>query len=369
MLNVADSPQRHPALPVLDGLGGVGLEQPVGAAAIRARNRAELRLDESHRSLGVETARDHEDGVVGLVVLPVEGVQAFDGHVLDIGECAPCRVAVVVPPISRGQDALLQSSGGTVVPELQLVADHGLLRLKVFGGDVCIDHAVRFDVERPGEVVFVRRERLKEVGAVEPGVCVEGRATLVEFSVDLGMVRRALEEEVFKQVRHARFAVAFVPRTHQVGDVDGDLLLAPVGEKQEPKGIVESVLGDAFHGRDLCRSGRRRPGGCIVRFRHRGAQRYPERNRAEDEDLDRSHVRNLILCLPRASVGREECGYRDHDAHDLSRYCYANGRRRGAGCISLFPCASYSDARKPRGGSGAVPSHARRVRALRRRSG
>jgi len=67
------------------------------------------------------------------------------------------------------------------------------------------------------------------------------------------MVRCALEDEVLEQVRHAGFAVAFVPRTHQVGDVDGDLLLAPVGDKQETKTVVEPVLGDASHGRHLGR--------------------------------------------------------------------------------------------------------------------
>ncbi len=284
VLNAAHPPQRHRALTVLGGLGGVGLEQPVGAAAIRARDRAELLLDEIHRPLRVETARDHEDRVVGLVVFSVERLQAFDGHVLDVGSGADGRVAVVVPQEGRGQDALLQNRKGTVFAALPLVADHGHLGLEVFGGDVRIDHAVRFDVECPGEVVFVGRERLVVAGAVEERCRVVRRATLGEFAGATGMVRRAFENQVFEQVRHAGFAVAFVPRTHPVGDVDGDLLLAPVGRKQEPKAVVESVLGDTFDGRHLGCAGRRRPGWRIVHFPCRDDRGDPEGKRTEDED-------------------------------------------------------------------------------------
>ena len=103
------------------------------------------------------------------------------------------------------------------------------------------------------------------------------------------MIHRAFDNEVFEQMSHAGFAVAFVPPTHQVGDVDRELLLAPVGRKQEPKAVVESVLGDVFYGRHSGCGGRRRPSGRIVRVRCRGGRSTPEGKRTEDEDLDRCH--------------------------------------------------------------------------------
>ena len=190
-LNAAHPPQRYRALTVLGGLDGVGLEQPVGPAAIRARDRTKLFLDEIHRPLRIETARDHEDRVVGLVVFPVERPQTLDGHVLDVGSGAAGRVAVVVPQEGRGQDALLQNRKGTVFVAFPLVADHGHLGPEVFGGDVRIDHAVRFEIERTGEVVFVGRERLKVDSAVEPSCRVVGPAARGEFARHIGMVRRA----------------------------------------------------------------------------------------------------------------------------------------------------------------------------------
>jgi hypothetical protein len=96
-LNVADPPQGYRALAVLGRFGGVGLVQPVGAASVRGRNSAKLLLDQSHRPLWVEAARDHEDRVVGLVVFPVERPQTFHGHVLDVSAVPDGRVAIVVP--------------------------------------------------------------------------------------------------------------------------------------------------------------------------------------------------------------------------------------------------------------------------------
>ena len=93
---------------------------------------------------------------------------------------------------------------------------------------------------------------------------------------------RAFKNQVFEQVRHAGFAIALVPRTHEVRDADEDLLLARVGIKQEPKAVVEAVLGNALDGCHVgCNRGRR-PGGRVVHLR---GGRDTQGERAENEHL------------------------------------------------------------------------------------
>ena len=68
---------------------------------------------------------------------------------------------------------------------------------------------------------------------------------------NLRVRRRALEDHVLEQVGHAGFAVAFVPRADEDGQVDGDRGPRRVGKEQHLQAVVEPVLGDALDRLDL----------------------------------------------------------------------------------------------------------------------
>ncbi len=60
------------------------------------------------------------------------------------------------------------------------------------------------------------------------------------------MLRRALEYQMFEQVRHPGLAVIFVTRADQVGHVNGDRLFGRVGKEQDAQAVGQTVLGDAL---------------------------------------------------------------------------------------------------------------------------
>ena len=74
-----------------------------------------------------------------------------------------------------------------------------------------------------------------------------------------------LEEHVLQQVRHARLAIAFVARAHQVSHVDRHLGLRSVGEKQDVQAVGQDVFGDALDGGDLLDALRQLLGECRER--------------------------------------------------------------------------------------------------------
>src|SRR5579864_4999083 len=80
-LPVAYAAQGHVTLAVLSGLERIACIQ----LAARARDLAEGAGDVAKRGGVAELSGDYEHGVVRLIVLPVEGREAVDGHVLDIG--------------------------------------------------------------------------------------------------------------------------------------------------------------------------------------------------------------------------------------------------------------------------------------------
>ena len=217
------------------------------------------------RLVGVELAGDDQLCVVGLVVLAVEGLQALDRHVFEVGARADGRVAVVVPQVRDRVHAFGQHPERTVFAGLPFVAHHRHLRLEILGGDERINHPVRFQVERPFEVVGCCRERLEVVGAVEPGRAVRQRTPFAQLLGDVRVAGRALEHQVLQKVRHAGLAVALVPGTDEVRDVHRRLRRALVGEEEDPETVLEAVFGDSLDAGDqlgrLRRGGRRGEGG------------------------------------------------------------------------------------------------------------
>ncbi len=123
-LRVSHAAQSHGALAILRGLGRVRRPQDVPALAHGAWNRPELLDHQLLRPVRLEPAGDHQHGVVRLVVLSVERLQALDRHIFEVRPGADRGVPVVVPLKRRGHGALHQDPERAVLPRLPLVAYH-----------------------------------------------------------------------------------------------------------------------------------------------------------------------------------------------------------------------------------------------------
>ena len=232
---------------------------------------AEIVFDEAERRRFVEPAADQQHGVVGLIVFVIEGLQPRYRHVFDVGARADDGVAVVVPQIGGRGHALAEHVIGAVLARFELVAHHGHLAVQILLRHLGIDHAVGFELQRPVEVALAGSHGLVEIGAVERGRAVEGRAVALKLALDVGMLRRALEQHVLEQVRHAVFAFALVARADEIGDVDRDRIVRRVGEQQHLETVRQPVLGNALDRGDF-----------PDRRRRRGARRVGVRRREQE---------------------------------------------------------------------------------------
>ncbi len=104
-----------------------------------------------------------------------------------------------------------------VLARFELAANDGHFGEQVLALDVAVDEAVGFQADAEFEIGVGPFHRLEIVGPVHPGCAVEGGTALAKRFGDVAMSRRALEKHVLQQVRHARFAVAFVARPDQDG--------------------------------------------------------------------------------------------------------------------------------------------------------
>ena len=246
-LDVSDAPERDHALPVLRGLTGICLPERVGSGTIRLGDLPERLDNELYGPLLIEFSRHDQQGVVGLVVLPVEGLEPVDRHALHVGAGADDRLPIVVPQIGGGEGALHEDTEGAVLSRLHLVPDHRHLRVEILGGDEGVDHAVGFEVEGPLQVVLRGGEGFEVVGAVVGGGAVRAGPPLRELLRDVRMVGRPLEHQVLEEVCHPGLAVRLVSRPYVVRDVDSRAGLAGVGEKEEAQAVVEAVFSDPLH--------------------------------------------------------------------------------------------------------------------------
>ena len=130
---------------------------------------------------------------------------------------------------------------GRVLAHLELVAHDRHLAVEVLLRDERVHHAVGLEIERPAQVLVGRLEGLEVVRAIEPRACRSAarRATVSSCGM-FAVLRRALEQQVLEQVRHARLAVALVARADQVGDVHGDRGLRLVGEQQHVQAVASA---------------------------------------------------------------------------------------------------------------------------------
>jgi len=270
----ARAAQGHGAFAVLRGLDGVfGRKLAVGPGQLAQRF-----LDIGQRRLRVEFAGHDQHRVIGLVVLVIEGAQLGDVDVFHVGAGADGVLAVAVPLERRGLHLLHQDAEGAVFAAFHFIADHGHFRIQVFLGDQGIDHGVGLPAEVPLEGVGIGGEAGEIVGAVAGGRAVGLQAAAREFAHGVAGGGRALEQHVFQQVRHARLAVVFVARAHQVGHVDGGGGLGFVGNQQHPQAVGQAVFGDAFD-RGGLRDAGRQAGGSGLEGQEGGKQQRAQRAR------------------------------------------------------------------------------------------
>ena len=287
-LHLACAAQGHAALAVLGRFDGVS----GGERARRPGRLAEIALDQAQRRGLVEPAADQQHRVVGLVVIAVEGLQALDRHIFYVGARADDGAAVVVPQVGGRGHALAQHAIGVVLAGFELVAHHGHFAVEVFLRYIGVHHAVGFQTQRPVQILFVRRKGFVIIGAIERRRAVEAGAVALKLVLDVRVLRRAPEQHVLEQVRHAGFAVAFVARAHQVGDVHRNRVLRGVGEEQHLEPVGKPVLGDAFDRGDFSdRRGSRRSSRCRVDRR----EQEPRQEQGKRERDNAAQHRDLVV--------------------------------------------------------------------------
>ncbi len=265
-LPLPDAAERHEALAVLRRLHRVGLIEH----ARGTRDPAHRVRDHLQRLRLVDFSRDDQDGVVGLVVLLVELRQAVVGHLLEVVLRSDRRLAVVVPEVRRRGDALAKDRRRVVLAPLEFVSDDGHLSVQDLLGELDVHHPVRFEAERPLQVLVRRRHGLVIIRPVVRGRAVPARGVRDDLVLDLPAVGGLDEIHVLQQMRHAGLAIAFMPRADQIGHIDRDLRLGRVGVQQHLQAIREVVLGDPAHGGTFLRAGRQRLG----RQRDIGARKH-----------------------------------------------------------------------------------------------
>ena len=128
-----------------------------------------------------------------------------------------------MPGIRGGGDAFAQEIRGAVLAGLELVSHHRHLGIEVRLGDEGVEHAVGFEIERPGEIGLARGEGLEIVGAVEGGGAVPACTAHLELVLDIAMPGCAFEQQVLEQVRSLEKEVAALKG--KVASSQGDELM------------------------------------------------------------------------------------------------------------------------------------------------
>ena len=240
---------------VLLGLYRVSvIELPLGPG-----DRTEVSVRQLQRMIHLEITRDDEHGIVRLVVLLVERLEAFDRNALDVALGADRGLAVVVPQIGRRLYPRHEDPGRAVFARLELIANDGHFGVEVLPPDEAVDHPVGFHPQRPFEVSRLGRgQRFIIVRAIDPGRTVEAGPVFLKLLPDVRVIRRAFEHHVLEQVGHPRLAAPLVSRTDEIGHVDGHGRLGRVGEQQKLQPVVVAILGDALDAGNLGAVGMRR---------------------------------------------------------------------------------------------------------------
>ena len=250
----ADATHHHGAFAVLRRLHGVG--ERLGRR--RVLQSAEALVDLGQQGGRVELAGDDERRIVRPVMRLVEPAQRLDRHVLDIGLGADGRLAVGMEAVGGGHQALAQQLHGLVLALLQFVQHHAHLFGQILGLHARTLHALGLQLQQPGEGQIVGVEGAEVIRAVGGGAGIEAHAALAHALRDVGHRRRALEQQVLEQVRHAGLTCALVAAADAVDQIDQRGGGGRVVEQQQLQAVGQPVFLDAFELAQQRRRGQRR---------------------------------------------------------------------------------------------------------------
>ena len=258
------------------------LDRPFpGKSALGPGDRAEQLADPAKNLVLVKLAGNRENGIVRLIPLAVEGLQILYGHVFDVASGADRAAPVCVPVKKHRLHALEHHGNGTILPHFIFIAHHGHLGVEILLRDEGIDHRIGAPAKSPAHVVVVRGEAHEVVRAVDPGRPVHAKAPARELLGGLRIILAALEHEVFKQVRHAGFAIIFHAGADQVGHVDRRRGLALIGKKNNLQSVVKLIAVNAFDtGKRLDARRAGCQGSCNQGSHHQCLQCHKNLNRA-----------------------------------------------------------------------------------------
>ena len=251
-VHVAWPPQRHGPLAFLRRFDGV----PPGPGP-RGRGEGREELADPFEDLGaVEAPADEQHRVVRLIMRLVEGLQASNRDVLDVGLGADGWMSIVEPMKHRSGHGILEREDRIARHGLELIADHRHFHVQKPLLDSRVEHAVGFHFERPAQVRDIAcRERLIIIGPLEVGggVPVAGTRLVGKILPDARKALGSLDGEVLEEVGGAGLAVVLVRGSHEVGDVDRHGLPGWFGIEQDPQAVGQAVLGDPLDGSDVSR--------------------------------------------------------------------------------------------------------------------
>ncbi len=199
----------------------------------------------------VEFTGDGKHRVVRLVVTAVKILQPFDGDIFDIRARTNTGFAVVMPAVSRSHHPLHQYGKGIVFRTLKFVAHHRHFAVQILSGDKRVNHPIRFQAQRPVDVVVGGSKGLVVISAIDPGGAVGFGAAGAHLGGYVWMVLAAFEQQVLKQMRHAGFAIIFVLGADFVSDINGSGFFARIGKQQHRQPVLQPVFSNAFNLRDL----------------------------------------------------------------------------------------------------------------------
>ena len=182
----------------------------------------------------------------------VESLQIGDLNVFNVAPRADRRAAVALPVEHHALHALHHHGKGLVFAHFVFISHHRHFGVEILLRDEGVDHGVGLPAERPFHVVVRGSEAHEVVRPVKPRRTVHAEAPAGEFRRRIGIVLRPLEHQVLKEVRHAGFAVVFLPRPHEIGYVDRGRGLGGIRIKHHPQAVGEAVLRNAFN-RDVRR--------------------------------------------------------------------------------------------------------------------
>jgi hypothetical protein len=184
----------------------------------------------------------HDDvRIVRCVEAAVMRVQTVARHELDLVLAPDHALSVGVAAERDGLQLLAEEERRVVLVAFALADDHRALGLGLLDRDERVAHAIGLELERGLVPLF--RHRLEVTGHVLAGEGVPLRAVTRQQAVEvaLGVLRRALEQHVLEEVRHAGRAGDLVAAAHVVPDPKRHDRRVPRFERVEHQAVVEAT--------------------------------------------------------------------------------------------------------------------------------